>query len=461
MKSKFVSAPTTANLKTKGLLPAGSSNRDPEISPKLLRSYRRFLPHQFMKLLGKASVADVKLGDSVELNMTILFADIRDFTSLSESMSSRATFRFINDYLKEMEPVLFDSHGFIDKYIGDGILGVFPNCADDAVNASLAMLRRLREFNKARQKDGGPRIEIGLGVNTGLAMVGAVGGHHRIETTVIGDSVNLTSRIESLSKTYGVPLLISEHSLYSLEKPKSHDIRFIDRVRVKGKEQPLSVYEVFDADPPKLRTAKRRAKPLFEEALANYHCREISKARRLLRNYLAVCPEDRVARIYAERCSRFQKTGLHEATGEIGTPIVWSEKCKIGHQEIDDQHRELFIQVNKFFSELRGAKRVSQVESLAGFLRKYVVDHFETEERVMQERGYPLLALQQTQHARFKKDFAFLERELSEKLSTQRAFMLFKIQLLVVDWIANHTMKLDRHFGKYLAQEKIQKPTKG
>lgn len=426
----------------------GGSSASDGVDPS--HAYRRFLPHQFLKLLGKPSIAEIKLGDNVELNMTILFADIRNFTSLAESLSPRETFKFINSYLKAMEPALFQSHGFIDKYIGDSIMAIFPKCADDALNAALLMLKYLQKFNTARQHKGVFPIHIGIGLNTGLAMAGAIGGSHRMETTVISDAVNLASRLESLTKIYGVPILISEHVLYSLENPALHDIRFVDRVRVRGKEQPQSVYEVFDADPRRLRVAKRRAKPIFEEALANYHCRNISKARLLLRRYLAICPEDKVAVVYAERCARFVKTGIHEGTGEIGMPIVWTEECKINQTEIDQQHQELFAMVNKFVEDISEVKKGSQVEHLTMFLHKYVIEHFETEEQIMRNKRYPLLLFQQQQHARFKKDFAFLEDELRKKLTTQRAFMLFKIQLLVVDWLVNHTIKLDKHFGKYL-----------
>jgi len=420
------------------------------------RTYRRFLPYQFMRLLGKASISSIRLGDHVEKNMTILFSDIRDFTSLSETMTPRENFAFINSYLKQMEPALFQSHGFVDKYIGDAIMAIFPTSADDALRGALAMLTRLRRFNATRQRSGASAIRIGIGLNTGLAIAGAVGGPHRMETTVISDAVNLASRLESLTKTYGVPLLISEHVLYSLEKPARHDIRFVDRVRVKGKEQPQSVYEVFDADPPSLRKAKRGTKHVFEEALAHYHSREIAKARTLLRKCLASCPEDRIAQVYADRCSRFAKTGFHEDTGEIGMSIAWGEHYKINDTLIDEQHRTLFAQVNKFVRDVRRARTGAQTEQLSAFLRKYVDEHFETEERIMRERKYPLLEMQQQQHARFARDFSFLDAELRQKLSTQRTFMLFKIQLLVVDWIANHTIKLDKHFGKFLDRARVR-----
>lgn len=416
------------------------------------RAYRRFLPYQFMKLLGKASIADIRLGDNVERNMTILFSDIRGFTSLSESMTPRENFSFINSYLKEMEPVLFQSHGFIDKYIGDAIMAIFPTGADDALCAALAMLRRLRGFNADRRRNGAPAIGIGIGLNTGLAMVGAVGGSHRMETTVISDAVNLASRIESLTKLYDVPLLISEHALYSLKNPAAHDIRFVDRVRVKGKEQPQSVYEVFDADPSGLRIAKRRTKHIFEEALAHYHFRDVAKARTLLRRCLASCPGDQIARVYADRCARFIKGGVHEGTGEIGMPIAWGPEFRINQALIDEQHRTLFAQVNKFVRNIRRVKTGAQADQLSEFLRKYVAEHFETEERIMREKRYPLLELQQQQHERFTRDFSILDAEIREKLATQRTFMLFKIQLLVVDWIAHHTMKLDKHFGRFVGR---------
>lgn len=416
------------------------------------RAIQRFLPYQFMKLLGKDSIAEIRLGDHVERNMTILFSDIRDFTSLSEGMTPRENFSFINSYLKEMEPVLFRSNGFIDKYIGDAIMAIFPDDAEDALQAALGMLAQLRRYNAARRRARAPAIRIGIGLNTGLAMAGAVGGPHRLETTVISDAVNLASRIESLTKTYDVPLLIGEHVLYSLKDPDAHDIRFVDRVRVKGKEQPQSIYEVFDADPSGLRKAKRRTRNMFEEALAHYHCREVTKARALLRRCLAVCPEDRTAQVYAERCSRFSRTGYHEGTGEIGMSIKWGEQCRINHPVIDEQHRILFAQVNRFVRDIQRVKTSAQVEQLTAFLRHYVEEHFASEERIMREKKYPLLELQQQQHARFAKDFLHLNAELRENLATQKTFMLFKIQLLVVDWIVNHTMKLDRHFGKFISR---------
>ncbi|MFH1602381.1 MAG: bacteriohemerythrin [Pseudomonadota bacterium] len=141
--------------------------------------------------------------------------------------------------------------------------------------------------------------------------------------------------------------------------------------------------------------------------------------------------------------------------------ITWGEQYRINHTLIDEQHRTLFAQVNKFVRDIRLAETGAQAEQLSTFLRKYVDEHFETEERIMREKRYPLLELQQQQHARFTKDFLYLDAELSKKLSTQRTFMLFKIQLLVVDWIVNHTMKVDKHFGRFVGRAHARQNTQG
>ena len=423
--------------------------------------YQRFLPHQYLHLLGKRGVEDIRLGDSVERNVTILFSDIRDFTSLSESLPPREAFRFINSYLRAMEPALTGAHGFVDKYIGDAIMAIFPTSADDALRGAIDMLTRLRRFNAARRRAGSTPIRIGIGLNTGLVTAGALGSARQMEATVISDAVNLASRLQTLTKTYGVPLLISEHVFYSLTDPAAHDIRFVDRVRVRGKEQPQSVYEVFDADAPALRAAKRRTKQMFEEALAHYHLRDGLTACRLLRRCLAGCPEDRTARVYAERCARFLATGVHEGTGETDVRVAFGPQYLVGHAVIDAQHRELFTWVNRLARAVRTAGAGEQTRRASAFLRRYVEEHFETEERCMREEGYPHLELQREQHARFARDFALLDAELREDLAARRVFLLFKVQLLVVDWLAHHTMKADRHFGRFLAGRGRRRRTRG
>ena len=416
---------------------------------KLKRAYNRFVPQQFFKLLGKEDVTKVKLGDHVERTLTILFSDIRNFTSLSESMSPQQNFDFINSYLSQMEPVISQNGGMIDKYIGDAIMVLFPNGADDALNGSLAMLGRLDSYNQGRSKAGYSGIKIGIGLNTGLLMLGTVGGENRMEGTVISDAVNLASRIEGMTKYYGVNLLISEHTYHSLKNIQDYHIRFIDRVLVKGKNQPQSVYEVFTADKASIREAKIETIKIFEEALGSYHLKKIENARDLLQKCLAANPEDIPAKFYLDRCERFLNSGVHEGTGEIDKKVVWDEDMKVGVKEIDDQHKELFEYANALMTAIREGKDQNEVEKVISFLNEYVENHFRDEEKIMEEHDYPFLSFQKEQHENFIKYFKGLEDELKERRES-RTYLRFRVQLLVVDWLVNHTCKEDRHFGRFL-----------
>jgi len=177
----------------------------------------------------------VQLGDQVQQEMSILFYDIRDFTTLSETMTPEQNFKFINSYLSRLEPVILENHGFIDKYIGDAIMALFSGNADDAVNAGVGMLQSIVKYNQHRANSGYPPVKIGIGINTGSLMLGTIGGHSRMDSTVISDAVNLASRLENLTKTYGVSLLISYHTFASLSDPMQYKMRLIGRVKVKGK----------------------------------------------------------------------------------------------------------------------------------------------------------------------------------------------------------------------------------
>jgi len=265
-------------------------------------AYSRFVPREFLQFLHKESIVDVQLGDQVQQEMSILFSDIRDFTTLSETMTPEDNFKFINSYLSRMEPVILENHGFIDKYIGDAIMALFSGNADDAVNAGVGMLQSIVEYNQHRANSGYPPIKIGIGINTGSLMLGTIGGHSRMDSTVISDAVNLASRLENLTKTYGVSLLISYHTFASLSDPMQYKMRLIDRVKVKGKSKEVAVFEVFDGDPPEMRQAKLETIKIFEEGLLLYYRNSIDKAAQIFADCLRQNPADPVARIYLDRC---------------------------------------------------------------------------------------------------------------------------------------------------------------
>jgi len=267
---------------------------------KLTDAYGRFVPHEFLHFLGYESILEVKLGDQVQKEMSVLFSDIRDFTSLSETMTPAENFQFINAYLSRMEPAITQNFGFIDKYIGDAIMALFDGSADDAVKAGIAMLEELYEYNISRDRPDCPPLQIGIGINTGSLMLGTVGGQSRMDSTVISDAVNLASRVESLTKEYGVSMLITQNTFIELND--IYDLRLIDRVTVKGKLQMVTVYEVFAADPPELRQKKLETKTLFEEALVLYNSDRCVEATRFFSGCLQINPTDNVAQIYMQRC---------------------------------------------------------------------------------------------------------------------------------------------------------------
>ena len=272
----------------------------------------RFVPHEFLGFLNKESLVDVQAGDQVQKLMTVLFADIRGFTSLSEKMTLQENFTFINKFLGQMEPCIRTHHGFIDKFIGDAIMALFGAIGDDAVSAALAMLQRLDTLN-AEHAAAGSRTEpvrIGIGLHTGGLILGTVGGERRLDSTVISDAVNLASRVESLTKAYEVALLLTGETHASLRNPEKFNLRVIDRVRATGKSQTTELYEVFDADPPERRALKRQTLADFDRGFALYRRRRFHEAAAKFEAALAVLPDDQPAQILLDRCRRLASTGV-------------------------------------------------------------------------------------------------------------------------------------------------------
>ena len=206
-------------------------------------SIERFVPRAFLAKIDRPNIRSVVLGDNKRQDMTILFADIRNFTALSEGMSPDENFAFINAYLAEMGPVIAQHGGFIDKYIGDAIMALFEK-ADDGVRAGLAMMAILERFNAKRQAAGAEPIVIGIGLNSGSLMMGTIGERHRMDGTVISDAVNLAARLEGLTKDYRVPLLVSQFTVDRLDDPEAYALRPVDTVVVRGRTQPVAIFEV-------------------------------------------------------------------------------------------------------------------------------------------------------------------------------------------------------------------------
>lgn len=276
----------------------------------LLAAYSRFVPKTFLQFLNKESITDVQLGDQTQQEMTILFSDIRSFTTLSENMTPKENFNFLNSYLKRVGPVIRSYNGFIDKYIGDGIMALFPHEPDNAVMAAIEMMRKVDEYNSHRKSIGYQQIKIGIGIHTGLLMLGTIGEEERMDGSVISDSVNLCSRMEGLTKFYGSPIIISRETMKKLKDQGKYNIRFLDKVQVKGKNIPVSIYEVYNTDPSDIIEKKDMGKQALEQAIALYFERKLDDALNIFLSLQKDCPWDMLVQLYVKRCEKYIKDGI-------------------------------------------------------------------------------------------------------------------------------------------------------
>lgn len=422
---------------------------------KLLeQSLSRYSPHEMLGILGKSSVIDVELGNHAEKFMSVLFADIRDFTTLSEVMSPQQTFDMINSYLVTMSPVISAHHGIIDKYIGDAIMALFPDSADAAVQASLSLLGRLDDYNTGRKRAGYRPIRIGIGVNTGLLMLGMIGSQNRMEGTVISDAVNIAARLESLTKEYGIPLLISEHTLYGLADPGRLDIRYLGRAKVRGKSRAESIYEVYNHDAPAVRECKLETSDEFDEAIAYFQLKQIARAQTIFERIVQKNPEDAPAKVYQSRCQLYLKHQVHEDTGELLQNMIWNEDYRIGIDGIDRDHQHLLGMINALVTAVRSDEGNHDIKEMLVEIAKEVREHFDYEEMLMVEHQYPFRVEHMAQHAAYRNSINRLLCGLQIQVD-KRDYLVLRINRLMLEWLVNHTIQIDRHLARFLKERGV------
>jgi class 3 adenylate cyclase len=207
-------------------------------------AYARFLPKEFLKQLGKKDVRNVQLSDSVEKKMTILFSDIRNFTSITDKMDSKESFQFVNEILSKLAPPISANNGFVDKFIGDCVMAIFPGSPLDGVKAGVQMLERLKILNENRKVP----VNIGVGLAYGNVMIGTLGFEKRLDATVISSTVNTASRLESLTKTLGVNLIVTEEIYELIQHSIDMETYFLGSFYLKGQENAKKLYEVYSKE---------------------------------------------------------------------------------------------------------------------------------------------------------------------------------------------------------------------
>lgn len=243
---------------------------------------------------------------------TVLFSDLRSFTSLSERIGPQDTVSLLNEYFSLMADIVLDHGGLLDKYIGDSIMAVFgvpvlgAKDADVAVEAAIEMFRALRGFNARRMALGQEPIGMGIGINTDEVVSGNIGSMKRMDYTVIGDGVNLASRLEGANRLYGTQLLLSEFTRSALQG--SYQLREIDRLRVRGKSQPVAVFEVLDHLEEESPARAPRFLSCYEKAIGLYRRQEWGLAKDAFAAALNHHPGDTVSKLYEARCVYFLAT---------------------------------------------------------------------------------------------------------------------------------------------------------
>jgi len=266
---------------------------------QLKKAFSSYVSPDLVKQIEKDPDKLVLGGEQREL--TILFSDIRGFTTVSESLTPPELVRLLNEYLSPMTRIVLEERGTLDKFIGDAVMAIFnapldvPEHATHACSTAVRMLEKLKELNEGFALKGMHTLDIGVGINTGPAVVGNMGADIRFDYTAIGDSVNLASRLEGLNKYYGTHVLVSEDTRNQVSDDR-FIFREVDRVKVKGKLQPIVMYE--------LMIATVEILPRFEEGLVKYRSQDFTAARAIFDDLVA-SHGDGPSRLYAERCAEY------------------------------------------------------------------------------------------------------------------------------------------------------------
>ena len=277
----------------------------------------KFVPFEFIRSLGHEVITDVKLGDQVEKVVTVLFSDIREYTTLSEKMTPEENFSFVCSFNERIGPIIRQHNGFVNQYLGDAIMAIFPGNAADALAAAVEMQKEVQEFNKKRQKLNQPVIQIGVGMHTGPLIMGITGDKDRMDACTISDTVNTASRIESLTKHYKAGIILSEASLEQIMQKENFHLRNLGLVQLKGKLESINVHECFSGNPKQELQKKSETLSIFNEGVLHYLNKSFSLANKTFQKVIEEHPEDRTAKFFFAHTKQIIDSGVPENNAGI------------------------------------------------------------------------------------------------------------------------------------------------
>jgi class 3 adenylate cyclase len=267
----------------------------------------KFVPYEFIRSLGHEKITDVKLGDQVEKIVTVLFSDIRNYTTISEQMTPEENFHFVCSFNEHLGPIIRRHYGFINQYLGDAIMAIFPRNATDALSAAIEIQKEVEAFNQERQLIDQRTIQIGVGMHTGPLIMGITGDKNRLDATTISDTVNTASRIEGLTKNYKAGILISEATLQQIEDRQPFHLRYLGAAQLKGKQASIPIYECFNSNSEQQVQNKLATLSEFNEGIRHYLNRSFEEAKCAFENVVEANPNDTTANFFHDKVLEYTK----------------------------------------------------------------------------------------------------------------------------------------------------------
>lgn len=265
----------------------------------MAQMFEKFVPKQFLQRIAREGIENIRLGKAEAEDISVLFADIRGFTALSETLTPQELLNFLNACFTRLDKVIHEHNGFVDKFLGDGIMALFDrdtpdSAAQNAVMAAVGLHQAIRVYNQHRANSGYAPIDLGIGIHTGPVIIGTVGSRDRMDSTVLGDNVNIAARLQELSKLFGARIIISEQTRRALQGKADFHVRDLGSVQVRGRRNRVQVFELLDADPPELFAQKLQNLPRYRAALESHQRGDWLAASKGWRDCLAQIPSDPV-----------------------------------------------------------------------------------------------------------------------------------------------------------------------
>jgi len=273
---------------------------------KLSNSYFRFVPQQFLKVLGKTNMTQISLGAQANRDMTILVCNMRGFPELSARLSTEENFRYINSFLKVFGPVIRECGGFTSRYLGPGMLTMFPNDPGAALRAAVKLRATLDAYNADRKEP----IDIGIAIHSGDVMIGIIGEEQRMEGSVVSNHVQLTLDLEKMSAKLGVQVLLTEETMRAANPSMLGRFRKLGAFQLDEDQRTIELYDLYEGDPAHIRKLKDETKRQFEEAIALFQSGRFYDARE---GFVAVVKKNRydlAAKHYFFACDRYFQEGV-------------------------------------------------------------------------------------------------------------------------------------------------------